>query len=161
MHNTVAVHCDPWHHACFVHDRATVVRLTPHHLRAHCHSDPSRARTLLQSSMVNEFRFALRALRRRPSFAAAVILTLALGIGTSSGVLSLVEAALIRPLPFKDPTRLAMLWGVVGPQRTQRGASYAEIADWRSLNHSFTDVAAYDEISLNLATTGEPRRVEA
>ena len=105
---------------------------------------------------------ALRTLRRRPTFTAAVVLTLALGIGTSSAVFSLLDAALIRPLPFADPSRLAMLWGVVsGPQRDIRGASYPEIVDWRTLNRSFSDVAAYDEISLNLGTGDEPRRVEA
>jgi len=111
--------------------------------------------------MINDFRFALRALRRRPTYTAAVVLTLALGIGTSSAVFSLLDAALIRPLPFADPSRLAMLWGVAGPGRDIRGASYPELSDWRTLNRSFTDVAGYDEISLNLATTGEPRRVEA
>ncbi len=111
--------------------------------------------------MLNDFRFALRTLRRRPTFTAAVVLTLALGIGTSSAVFSLLDAAIIRPLPFADPSRLAMLWGVAGPERTIRGASYPEIVDWRTLNHSFEDVAAYDEISLNLGMGSDPQRVEA
>src|SRR3982750_3374663 len=102
--------------------------------------------------MLNDFRFALRALRRRPTFSATVFLTLALGIGTSTAVFSLLDAALIRPLPFKDPSRIAMMWGVAGPQRTIRGASHREIMDWRELNRSFAGVAAYDEISLNLRT---------
>jgi predicted permease len=111
--------------------------------------------------MLNDFRFAFRTLRRRPTFTAAVVLTLALGIGASSAVFSLLDAALLRPLPFDDPSRLTFLSGVFGAARDIRGASYPEISDWRSLNRSFTDVAGYDEISLNLGTTGEPRRVEA
>jgi predicted permease len=111
--------------------------------------------------MLNDFRFALRSLRRRPGFAAAVVLTLALGIGTSSAVFSLLDAALIKPLPFENPSRLAMLWGVFGPQRDIRGASLLEINDWRTVNRTFSDVSAYDEISLNLGTSTEPRRVEA
>jgi len=116
--------------------------------------------------MLNDFRFALRTLRRRPTFTAAVVLTLALGIGTTSAVFSLLDAALIRPLPFAEPERLAMLWGVVGPERdgpnrSVRGASFPEITDWRTLNHSLSDVSAYDEISLNLGTGGDPRRVDA
>ena len=116
--------------------------------------------------MMNDFRYALRTLRRRPTFTAAVVLTLALGIGTSSAVFSLLDAALIRPLPFAEPSRLAMLWGVAGPeregrQRDIRGASYAEIVDWHTLNHSFSDVSAYDEISLNLGAGSDPRRVDA
>ncbi|HUQ83169.1 MAG TPA: ABC transporter permease [Gemmatimonadaceae bacterium] len=111
--------------------------------------------------MVHDFRFAIRSLRRRPTFAAAVILTLALGIGTSSAVFSLLDAALIKPLPFANPSRLAILWGVFGPQRDVRGASHREITDWRELSRSFSDVAAYDNISLNLGTSTEPRRVES
>ena len=116
--------------------------------------------------MLNDFRYALRTLRRRPTFTAAVVLTLALGIGTSSAVFSLLDAALIRPLPFAEPGRLAMLWGVAGPEREGkdrdvRGASYPEVVDWRTLSHSFSDVSAYDEISLNLGTGGDPRRVDA
>ena len=114
--------------------------------------------------MLNDFRYALRTLRRRPTFSAAVVLTLALGIGTSSAVFSLLDAALIRPLPFTEPSRLAMLWGVAGPERegarrAVRGASYPELTDWRMLSHSFSDVSAYDNISLNLGTSGDPRRV--
>ena len=111
--------------------------------------------------MLRDFRFALRSLGRRPGFAAAVTLTLALGVGTSTAVFSLLDAALIRALPFESPSRLAMLWGVFGPERAIRGASPTEIADWRTLNRSFSDIAAYDEISLNLGTNGEPRRIDA
>jgi putative ABC transport system permease protein len=115
--------------------------------------------------MLNDFRYALRTLRRRPTFTAAVVLTLALGIGTSSAVFSLLDAALIRPLPFAEPSRLAMLWGVAGPERDGarraiRGASFPELSDWRTLSHSFSDVSAYDNFSLNLGTTGDPRRVD-
>jgi predicted permease len=114
--------------------------------------------------MLTEFRIAVRMLRRRPGFAAAVILTVALGIGTSTAVFSLLNAALLKPLPFAEPSRLAMIWGVFGNERSidrVRGASPAEVADWRTLNRSFTDVSAYDEISLNLRTSGEPQRVDA
>ena len=111
--------------------------------------------------MLRDFRFALRSLGRRPGFAAAVTLTLALGVGTSTAVFSLLDAALIRALPFESPSRLAMLWGVFGPERNIRGASPREIDDWRELNRSFSDISAYDEISLNLGTNAEPRRVEA
>ena len=111
--------------------------------------------------MLSDLRFAIRTLRRRPTFTAAVVLTLALGIGTSSAVFSLLNAALIRPMPFKDPSQLVMLWGVYGPERSVRGASPLEIRDWKQLSHSFTDVSAYDNISLNLGTADEPRRVQA
>jgi predicted permease len=111
--------------------------------------------------MLREFRFAIRSLRRRPGFAAAVVLTLALGIGTSTAVFSLLDASLIKPLPFDDPGRLTMLWGVYGKERDIRGASPREIADWRELNQSLSDVSVFDDISLTVRTNGEPRNVEA
>jgi len=114
----------------------------------------------LRFHVLHDFRFAIRSLRRRPTFALAVILTLALGIGTSSAVFSLLDAALLKPLPFANPSQLAILWGVFGPQRDVRGASYRELSDWRELNRSFSDLAAYDNISLNLGTRTEPRRIE-
>jgi predicted permease len=116
--------------------------------------------------MLNDFKFAVRSLRRRPGFAASVILTLALGIGSTSAVFSLLDASLLRALPFEEPDRLAMLSGVYGTQpdirdRDIRGASPIEIRDWRALNQSFADVSAYDNFSLNLGAANEPRRVEA
>lgn len=111
--------------------------------------------------MLTDFRFATRSLRRRPSFTLAVVLTLGLGIGASTAVFSLLDAALLRPLPFEEPSRLAMLWGVAGPERDVRGASPIEIRDWHALNRSFSDIAAYDDIALNLRMSAEPRRVEA
>ena len=137
--------CDAWHQDCLNADSARY----------------ASAHSRFPIPVLYDFRFAIRSLRRRPAYAAAVVLTLALGIGTSSAVFSLLDAALIRPLPFADPSRLAVLRGVFGPERDDRGASYPEIVDWRQLNRSFTDVAAYDEISLNLGATAEPRRVEA
>ena len=116
--------------------------------------------------MLNDLKFAVRSLRRRPGFAASVVLTLALGIGTSSAVFSLLDAALLKALPFEQPDRLVQLSGVYGTEpdmrdRDIRGASPLEIRDWRELNRSFTDVSAYDNFSLNLGFDSEPRRVEA
>ena len=106
-------------------------------------------------------RLALRSLQSRPGFSAVVIATLALGIGTTTAMFSLVDAALFRALPFAEPDRLMFLWGVSGPERSIRGASIPEVADWRSLNRSFTDVSVWDPISLNLRTESGPLRIQA
>ena len=90
-----------------------------------------------------------------------MILTLALGIGASTMMFSLVDAALLRPLPFEKSDRLAMLWGVAGPQRAIRGGSFPEVQDWRAMNRTFADVAIYDETSLNLRLGTEAIRVES
>ena len=106
-------------------------------------------------------RLALRSLQSRPGFSAVVIATLALGIGTTTAMFSLVDAALLRSLPFAEPDRLMFLWGVSGPERSIRGASIPEVADWRSLNRSFADVSVWDPISLNLRTESGPLRIQA
>jgi putative ABC transport system permease protein len=110
--------------------------------------------------MVHDFRIALRSLLQRPGFALSVILTLTLGIGASAMMFSLVDAALLRPLSFEKPDRLAMLWGVAGPERAVRGGSFPEVQDWRAMNRTFADIALYDETSLNLRLGTEAIRVE-
>ncbi|HEV8600865.1 MAG TPA: ABC transporter permease [Gemmatimonadales bacterium] len=106
-------------------------------------------------------RLALRSLQSRPGFSVVVIATLALGIGTTTAMFSLVDAALLRALPFAEPDRLMVLWGVSGPERSIRGASIPEVADWRSLNRTLTDVSVWDPISLNLRTESGPLRIQA
>lgn len=112
-------------------------------------------------SVLSDFRIALRSLRRRPGYFAASLLTLVLGIGASTAIFSVVEAALLRPLPFADAGRLAMVWGVAGPNRDVRGASYIEIADWRRLTSSFQGLSIYDETNRNLSGDGEAEQLEA
>jgi predicted permease len=109
--------------------------------------------------MLQDLFVAARMLFKRPGYALAVILTLGLGIGASTMMFSLVDAALLRPLPFREPDRLVMLTGVAGPQRASRGASMPEAADWRSMNHTLQDVSLYNSLSLNLKLGSEADRV--
>jgi predicted permease len=111
--------------------------------------------------MTREFLVALRTLVKQPGYAVSVVLTLAIGIAASTMMFSLVDATLLRPLPFASPERLLMLTGVAGPQRAPRGASFPEVGDWRSMNTTLDDVAIYDDISLNLRVDTEAIRVEA
>ena len=111
--------------------------------------------------MKSDIRYAFRTLRTRPGFAAAVVATLALGIGASTAMFSIVDAALLRRLPFEDPDRLVVLWGVAGPERDIRGASVPEARDWAAQNRSLSAVSLYDETSLNLRTADGAVRIEA
>jgi len=112
-------------------------------------------------NLLKDFRFAIRSLRKQPAFTATVIATLALAIGASTAIFSVVEATLLRPLPFRDTSRIAFLRGVAGPQRAIRGGSPIEVRDWARLNRTFENVAIYDETSLNLHTAEGAERVEA
>jgi predicted permease len=112
-------------------------------------------------TLLKDFRFATRSLRRQPAFTTTVVATLALAIGATTAIFSVVEATLMRPLPFRETSRLAFLRGVAGPQRAVRGGSYIEVKDWARLNRTFESVAIYDETSLNLRTADGAERVEA
>jgi putative ABC transport system permease protein len=101
-----------------------------------------------------------RTLLKRPGYATSVVLTLAVGIGASTVMFSLLDAALLRPLPFADPGGLVFLTGVAGPQRTPRGGSFPEVTDWRTMNQTLQDVSIYDETSLNMRLGEETIRVE-
>jgi len=108
-----------------------------------------------------DLRFAFRNLQTRPGLSAVIIATLGLGIGATTATFSLLDATLLRPLPFEQADRLVFLWGVYGPERSQRGASPPEVADWGARNHTLTGVSAYDPISLNLRTENGPDRLNA
>ena len=85
---------------------------------------------------MNSFLPAVRGLRRSPGFAATVTLTLALGIGGSTALFSVVNAVLIRPLPFGNPGKLAILWSEV-PKRDihEMGVGYSSLNQWRGQSH--------------------------
>ena len=91
-----------------------------------------------------DFKFAVRMLVSRPSFTAVAILTLALGIGANTAIFSLVYNVLLKPLPFKEPSRLVQIWET-NPLRnwTDATASPANLLDWRQRNQVFEEIAFY------------------
>jgi putative ABC transport system permease protein len=112
-------------------------------------------------NLLKDVRFAFRSIRKQPSFTLTVVATLALAIGAATAIFSVVESTLLRSLPFRTPDRLAFLWGVAGPQRAVRGGSLIEVQDWARLNHTFENVAIYDQTSLNMRTAQGAERVQA
>ena len=107
--------------------------------------------------------FAARQLLKHPGFASAAILVLGLGIAASAAIFAFVDAALIRPLPYTEPSRLVTVFGarpeLAGAQR--RGAvSYLDFLDWRERDGAFSSLAAYDVRSgFTLTTRTGPERV--
>jgi putative ABC transport system permease protein len=107
--------------------------------------------------------YAVRQLRKNPAYALTAILTLALGIGTTTAVFSLVNAVLLRPLPFPEPDRLMWLSQQDHslPGVAAEALSYPDYFDWRAQNHTFTGIASYAGSGVVLQTRGESRRLES
>ncbi|HET6863099.1 MAG TPA: ABC transporter permease, partial [Pyrinomonadaceae bacterium] len=114
------------------------------------------------NQLIQDIRYGLRGLLKRPGFTAVAVLTLALGIGANAAIFSVVNAVLLKPLQFRDPQQLVMVWedaAMIGfPQNTPAPANYI---DWKNQSQSFQDMAAHVETSFNLTGNGEPERVAA
>jgi putative ABC transport system permease protein len=114
------------------------------------------------SNLIQNLRYGVRGLWKNPGFTAIAVLSLALGIGANTAIFSLINAVLLRPLPFADPERLVMVWEDVTfagfPRNTPAPANYA---DWKAQNRTLEDMAALDERSFNLTGDGEPERIQA
>ena len=108
-----------------------------------------------------DIRYGLRMLAKNPAFTAIAVLALALGIGANSAIFSVVDAVLLRPLPFKNPEQLVMLWENAAhlgfPKDTPSPANFL---DWQKQATGFTGMAAMIERSFNLTGVGEPERLE-
>lgn len=103
--------------------------------------------------------YGFRALRKSPSFAAAAILTLALGIGANTAIFSVVSAVLLSPLPYPQPDRLVCLFEEI-PNFKNGSISYPNFLDWQHMNRSFSAIAAYVSTAYNLSGEGEPEHLQ-
>ena len=112
-------------------------------------------------TLFKDLNYAIRMLLKRPGFAAAAIITLALGIGGSTAIFTVVDAALLRGLPYKESDKLYHLWEAT-PQRqfAQREFSYPDYQDYQK-NESLTGVAAYTGGGGIMTGRGEPERLAA
>ena len=105
--------------------------------------------------LAQDTRFAARALRRRPGFLAVAVLTLALGVGANTTIFGVVDAVLLRPLPYAQPERLVAVWPA-------HGFSMAEYAGFRDRARTLSALAGYrDAVGASLSGDGEPERLEA
>jgi putative ABC transport system permease protein len=100
----------------------------------------------------------MRTLRARPAFTLVAVLTLALGIGATTAIFSVVNAVLLRPLPWPHSDRLALVWGTRGPVR-QNGVVYLDYLDWQKQTHSFDALGVVRGQSVNLTGGDQPERV--
>src|SRR5438552_1426138 len=113
---------------------------------------------------MNDLRFAFRQLLKNPGFTAVAELTLALGIGANTAIFSLINAVLLRALPFPDANRLTVIWAVNPGLKlgmTRIPPANADIAAWRQQSQSFVGLAAFSPRTADLADGGDPERVGA
>jgi putative ABC transport system permease protein len=92
-----------------------------------------------------DLRYAFRGLRGNPGFATAAILSLALGIGASVAIFTLADNLLLRPLPYREPSQLMMVWEVSPPGNYRNNVSPANYVDWKAQNHEFESMAVFGE----------------
>jgi putative ABC transport system permease protein len=109
-----------------------------------------------------DIRFALRSLRKSPSFTATAVLTLALGIGANSAIFTVVNAVLLRPLPYRDPGRIVNVWNDYGDQgQSLPSVSPPDFLDYRERARLFEGFAAAQGFTASLTGDGEPEQIRA
>src|SRR5262245_40102507 len=110
-------------------------------------------------TLFQDLRYGVRMLLKNPGFTLIAALTLALGIGANTAIFSVVNAVLLRPLPFRDPAGLMMVQVLDMRNNDQSSASYPNFADWRSESRSFERLAVFRTSNFSLTDGGEPARL--
>jgi len=105
-------------------------------------------------TLLQDVHHGLRQLRRSPGFTTAAILTLAMGIGTTTALFTVVHSVLLKPLPFKDPARLLRLYEHSNDQFDYNHSAAGVFAEWKKQSHSFSDLALAGGQEYNLSSAG-------
>jgi putative ABC transport system permease protein len=113
----------------------------------------------LGEAVAQDVRFGLRSLCKNPGFTIAAIVTLALGIGSTTAVFGVVNGVLLRPLPFHEPDRLVMLEEKWLPRFSRFEATPAHFLAWKEQNQTLSNIAAFDDIAFNLTGDERPERL--
>src|SRR5512146_535932 len=116
-------------------------------------------------TLTQDLRYGVRVLRKSPGFATVAVMVLALGIGANTAIFSVVNAVLLRPLPYPDPSRLMQVWHVPPPKSfpgmTMFAVSPANYLDWERQNHVFQSMAIYGFRSFNITGGDQPQALQA
>jgi putative ABC transport system permease protein len=113
------------------------------------------------TTLLQDLRFGLRTLRKSPAFTIVALCTLALGIGANTAIFSIVNAVLLKPLPFPEPKKLVFMTSAFEKQGATRNfaTSYADFLDWRVTAKSFTGMASYHGDDFTLAGLDQPLHI--
>ena len=117
------------------------------------------------NALLQDLRYGLRVSRKSPGFTAVAVLMLGLGIGANTAIFSVVNAVLLRPLPFPEADRIMAVSHVPPPEQFPGmktfSVSPANYLDWRSQNDVFETMAAFAGSSMNLTGAGRPESIDA
>src|SRR6185503_14528458 len=115
----------------------------------------------VMETLLRDIRYGVRSLLKRPGFTAIALVALALGIGANTAIFSLVNAVLLRPLPFAEPDRLVWVWGNIKSGGNRASVSPSDFLDYRQQNNTFEEFAASMPLRFNYTGGDEPERLEA
>lgn len=119
-----------------------------------------RSGVALIGTLVQDIRYAARVLGKNPGFAATSVVVLGLGIGAATAMFSVLHTVLLKPLPYRAPERLAMLWSETPGQQLREGRSaYWNVEQWRSHSESFGGLAVFDGASGTLTTPDSAQKI--
>src|SRR3954462_9620638 len=108
-------------------------------------------------TLLQDLRYGLRVLLKKPGFTLIAVMALALGIGANTAIFSVVNTVLLRPLPYKEPERLVMVWEHNRPAgRNQNVINPANFLDWQAQNSVFDQMAAFYDDQFNLTGDAHP-----
>src|ERR1041385_6558204 len=112
-------------------------------------------------SLIKDIRYGLRSLLKRPGFTAIALVALALGIGANTAIFSLVNAVVLRPLPYPEPDRLVWVWGNIRNGGNRASISPLDYLDYREHNKTFENFAASftSVFPVNITGNGDPERL--
>src|SRR5204862_1029846 len=107
------------------------------------------------SNAAHDCAYGVRLMRRSPGFTAAFVLTVALGIGATTAMFSVVYSVVLQPLPYREPDRLVDLWNTAPKRGLPRAyVGNANVVDWKARNHVFDDIAVLRAVA-NFNLTGQ------
>jgi putative ABC transport system permease protein len=115
----------------------------------------------LWPTLWQDVRFGWRLMWRRPAYTLIVVIALALGVGANTAIFSVVNTVLLRPLAYREPERLVLIWTRFLPDLPQNWVSGPEVIDFRERSSSFEEIGVLAFPSFNLTEAGEPERVQA
>ncbi len=113
----------------------------------------------IMQTLFQDLRYGARTLLKNPGFTVVAVITLALGIGANAAIFSVVNATLLRPLPFDDPDRLIMIRETKLPQFPEFSVSPGNFLDWKNQNTVFERLVAFSDATFNLIGVAEPERL--